>query len=72
MSWLARRRCRKHGHEWFPFVAPREFVPVTSRCLRCQERWVLLPWGECLNAHPIAEHYSSDGHVIPHDCRGPA
>lgn len=49
-------RCRL-GHEWFPDIEPREFIPVHQICVRCDKPRVLLPWGQCLRDHPIAEHY---------------
>lgn len=78
MTWLARRRCQKYGHDWFPMLAPREFIPVSITCLRCREEEVMLPWGQCLTAHPIAEHYTADGELLPvsidllgNECHGP-
>lgn len=53
--------CRRRGHDWFPDEEPREFIPVLNICLRCQQSRVVLPYGECLGGHPLAEHYDLTG-----------
>lgn len=70
MWW--RRRCDRKGHDWFPDTDPREFVPIIAVCLCCQATRTLLPYGQCLSGHPLAEHYDDDGQLIPHAaCPGP-
>jgi hypothetical protein len=73
----ARWICRRKGHDWFPPVERREFLPWESVCLRCGEKNVELPWGLCIGAgavgaHPLAEHYDSQGHLVHLTCPGPA
>lgn len=66
------RRCKKHGHDWFPDDGPREFIPIRNHCLRCGKTDVRLPTGECLGKHPLAEHYNEAGELVPMDtCVGP-
>lgn len=60
-------RCRWRGHDWFPDNNPMEFLVVEDICLRhCGTKRVRLPYGECLNKHPIAEHYNAAGDLIEH------
>lgn len=67
------RRCHHRGHQWFPGLSAREFIPVENICLRCDTRKVELPWGHCIRKHPIAEHYDTSGHQVGHPtCPGPA
>lgn len=81
MSWLAKRICRRKGHEWLLSHAAKyisdqpgsEFIPVHDICLRCGEKTVTLPWGECMGEHPLAEHYDAEGGLVEHpSCPGPA
>jgi hypothetical protein len=66
------RRCRKVGHDWFPDIDAGEFLPQMAKCLRCGEETVILPWGQCLTGHPLAEHYNALGEEVPHwHCPGP-
>lgn len=66
-------KCERVGHDWFPGDEPREFIPVPVVCLRCQRKKTVLPWGDCLTGHPIAEHYDKDGELIERaGCAGPA
>lgn len=73
-SW----RCRRRGHDWFPPVEQREFLPTVSVCLRCPAREVTLPSGWCIRmgrerAHRLADHYGPDGNLVWHPlCPGPA
>lgn len=72
---LWRSRCERRGHDWFPNArGPREFIPVSDVCFRCQIRRVFLPTGRCLYNHPIAEHYDAHGErVLLESCpNGPA
>lgn len=66
MKW----QCRRKGHDWLLPDKPREFIPVTDFCLRCNERRAQLPWGWCLgwrgSGHPIAEHYDQYGQIVHH------
>lgn len=52
--------CRRRGHDWFPAASAREFIPVMNICLRCGENRYVMPWGQCLGGHPMAEHYDVD------------
>lgn len=68
MRW----RCKRKGHDWFPNLGMREFVPQQDICLRCGTVRTLLPYGTCLGGHPLAEHYDDEGHMVPHRwCPGP-
>lgn len=73
MKWpFLSRRCAQRGHDWFPMLAAREFIPVSNVCLRCGEENVMLPWGQCLSGHPIAEHYDAAGQLVTlEECPGP-
>ncbi len=75
-------RCRRRGHDWFPPIEQREFLPTYSVCLRarCEARHVTLPIGQCLNlaephtapAHGLAAHYAADGSLVEvPGCAGP-
>lgn len=57
MKW----RCRREGHDWFPDWSTSEYLPRVDMCIRCRDTRVLLPWGECLGGHPIADHYEPSG-----------
>lgn len=57
-------------HRWFPGMTARQFLPLVNVCLRCRTHQVLLPWGECLRGHPVAEHYDPEGHLQPHPTCG--
>ena len=59
--WRDHRRCASGEHDWFPGRSASEFVPVTVMCIRCSEKEYLLPWGDCLRHHPLADHYKLDG-----------
>lgn len=87
MSWLAARICRRKDHDWLlghalddggvthppPGKRGAEFIPVDDICLRCGARAVTLPWGQCLNGHPLAEHYDDAGGLVSHPtCPGPS
>lgn len=66
-------KCRRGDHNWFPPFGPREFITVNQLCLRCPAERTQLPYGECITGHPIAEHYTPDGHIQPLEkCAGPA
>lgn len=67
-------RCEKVGHNWFPGLERREFLPMPNICLRCNAQQVLLPYGHCLGGHPIAEHYDDKGLPVevPQCVGGPA
>ena len=82
MGKLARRRCRRKGHDWLlsraanysPSRPGAEFIPVDDICLRCGARRTTLPWGWCLGDHPIAEHYDPEGNPtepLTASARGP-
>jgi hypothetical protein len=65
------RRCRK-GHDWFPGLGKRLFIPTEEMCIRCLTTRVLLPSGQCLGDHPIADHYPHGTTPEPTaDCPGP-
>jgi len=73
-TMLARARCRRRGHDWFPGGEAMEFIPVEQLCLRCGEKTALLPYGTCLGAggHPLSDHYDAEGHgVVLTECAGP-
>lgn len=73
MTRLARWRCQRRGHKWFPAIGPHEFIVDHDYCLRCKTHRVTLPWGQCLGDHPIAEHYDALGRLVAHpDCGGPS
>jgi hypothetical protein len=62
-----------HHHKWFPDLNS-EFLPITQVCLKggCVKTQVILPWGDCLSGHPIAEHYDKQGRMVPIEkCGGP-
>lgn len=61
IGFVARWWCARYQHEWFPGYGHREFIPTTQICLRCHDERTLLPWGQCLGGHPIAQHYDQDG-----------
>jgi len=70
--WGRGLRCRRRGHQWFPDHQRREFIVVESWCIRCRTHDVLLPWGQCLTGHAMADHYDSSGHRVPvPGCAGP-
>lgn len=72
MGRLQRWRCRRLGHDWFPDSHSREFIPLTAICLRCRDELPLLPTGQCLGGHPIAEHYDEHAEFVEHPtCPGP-
>lgn len=57
--------CKVFGHKWFLGRGSfSEFVPVPDRCLRCSKKRVVLPWGDCLGEHPLAEHYDEEGRLV--------
>lgn len=56
------RRCHRKGHDWFPDLDRREFLPVQDICQRCGAKRTKLPYGQCLSGdHRIAEHYHQSG-----------
>lgn len=66
--------CRWRGHKWFPDEGRREFIPVRDVCLRCRGVRTLMPWGQCLGRHDIADHYRRGDGITPQataDCPGP-
>jgi hypothetical protein len=72
-TWQAHRSCGVQ-HDYFPDQSdgPRECIPVQQRCLRCTATRALLPWGECLNLHPLSDHYNPAGRrVLLEFCEGP-
>lgn len=54
-------KCERKGHDWFPGVGPREFIPTSDICFRCKAKRTHLPWGQCLGGHPLADHYDMQG-----------
>ena len=73
LKTLRARRCRRRGHDWFPNLVAREFIPTADLCFRCRARRTLLPWGRCITGHPIADHYDPRGNLIAvAGCAGPA
>ena len=60
LDWLG-FRCK---HDWFPNHDSREFIVTTDVCLHCDATRVLLPYGYCLNDHPLREHYDEYGRLI--------
>lgn len=60
-KWWRELMCSYKGHTWLLGYHQGEFIPVTDTCMRCSQRRVILPWGECFNTtdgpHPIAQHY---------------
>lgn len=62
---MTRLICWLRGHDWFPPIQAREWLPVKSGCLRCSATTLTMPYGECLGGHPVVEHYDLAGKEHP-------
>lgn len=73
MGAIARWRCRRKGHDWFLNHRQSEFIVLVDLCLRCREKRFTMPYGECLNGHPLADHWDPETgaqRFVP-TCAGP-
>lgn len=63
---LARRWCRKIGHDWLMRTHDSEFMPISDVCMRCGEARVIEPYGQCRCQHGWPYH-----HALERACQAP-